>query len=152
MGNSFRILAFGLLLAGVASFSQTSLPVSIRGAVRDPSGAAAPGVTVTVTDDAGKLLQTAITDESGLYSFSAPPGRYTLLLKPPQPFQEERISAVAVNSNLVTNQVTHLKIDPRVPNFTEPSADAPEVSPAVTVLVPSDVKKNNTPRSLFASA
>jgi hypothetical protein len=145
MGNSFRILAFGLLLTGVASFSQASLPGSIRGVVCDPGGAAMPGVTVTVTDDAGKLQQTAITDESGLYSFSAPPGRYTLLLKPPQPFQEERISAVAVNSTLVTNQVTHLKIDPRVPNFTEPSADAPEISPAVRVLVPSDVKEKRHP-------
>jgi hypothetical protein len=100
MRNLFRILAFGLLLAGVAAFSQTSLPRSVRGVVYDPGGSALPGVSVTLTDDAGKFQQTAITDQSGLYHFSAPPGTYTLLVKPPQPFQEERISPVAVTSNL----------------------------------------------------
>jgi hypothetical protein len=148
MRNLFLILAFGLLMAGVAVFSQTSLPLSVHGVIYDPGGAALPGVAVTLTDDTGKFQQTAVTDQSGLYSFSAPPGTYTLLVKPPQPFQEERISPVAVTSTLVTNQETHVKLDPRVLNFTEPSADAPGVSPAISVPVSSKADKKR--RSSFS--
>jgi hypothetical protein len=145
MRNLYRILAFGLLMAGVVVFSQTSLPISVRGVIYDPGGAALPGVAVTLTDDAGKFRQTAITDQSGLYSFSAPPGTYTLLVKPPQPFQEERVSPVTVTSTLVMNQQTHLKLDPSVLNFTEPNADAPGVSPAISVTVPSKADKKRRP-------
>src|SRR6266852_1665367 len=142
MRNLFRILAFGLLLAGGAAFSQTPLPSSVHGAVYDPAGAAVPGVAVTITDDAGKLQQTTITDESGLYSFSVPPGRYTLLLKPSKKFQEERVSPVIVTSTLVANQVTLLKVDPRWENiFSGPGVSPIELLPATTVPALSDKKR-----------
>jgi hypothetical protein len=51
----------------------------ITGTVRDTSGAAIPGATVTVTNTATRGMRNTTTNEEGLYSFpSLPPGTYEL--------------------------------------------------------------------------
>ena len=52
----------------------------IAGAVTDPSRAAVPGVTVTVSSDDTGLSRVSTTDPHGRYEvFDLPPGRYTVL-------------------------------------------------------------------------
>ena len=52
---------------------------SIAGTVRDPSGAVIPKATVTATNTATGIRQTAATDDKGFYSFpSLPIGHYDL--------------------------------------------------------------------------
>src|SRR5262244_2842535 len=57
---------------------------TIRGAVKDPSGAILPGVQVTLTDKATQRTQQTITSEVGSYTFAAvPPGQYSLTFELP---------------------------------------------------------------------
>ena len=52
---------------------------SLTGRVTDPQQAVLPGATVTLTNTATGTSRTSVTNESGLYAFSAlPPGLYTL--------------------------------------------------------------------------
>jgi len=50
----------------------------ITGVVRDPSGAALPGATITVTNQATNASQTATAGADGSYSVSVPPGTYSV--------------------------------------------------------------------------
>ena len=54
----------------------------IAGRVLDANGDAIPGAEVTL--DSGRLGRAKTADENGKFLFSAAPGRYTLLAKPPQ--------------------------------------------------------------------
>src|SRR5580704_18444472 len=68
------LLVFLLLLAVSAALAQT--PGSLKGQVLDPSGAAVPGATVTLTGPNG-VVKVAQTDNSGAYSVvGLPPGKY----------------------------------------------------------------------------
>ena len=70
------LLSFFLLLP-VLVVAQTS-PPSLRGQVLDPSGAAVPGITVTVVGPTGMKLVVQ-TDEQGKYAFrNLASGAYTL--------------------------------------------------------------------------
>jgi hypothetical protein len=77
MLNAFLLLC--LLLPAVL-FAQTPAP-SLRGQVLDPSGAAVPGLTVTVVGPTGMKLA-AQTDDQGKYAFrNLAPGAYTLTIR-----------------------------------------------------------------------
>lgn len=69
---------FALLLAlAPAAKAQTSS--SLNGRVTDPTGAAVPGATITLTDTANGLQRTTTSNAQGLYQFLAlPPGNYRL--------------------------------------------------------------------------
>jgi hypothetical protein len=54
----------------------------ITGVVRDASGAAVPGATVTATSQATKDAKTATTANDGSYAISAVPGSYTVFNLP----------------------------------------------------------------------
>ena len=69
-----------LVLAPTALlFAQTGGTGIVVGTVTDPSGAAVPGATVTLTDTATNAERTATTNEAGSYHFpNVPPGHYNL--------------------------------------------------------------------------
>src|SRR6267154_748922 len=75
------ILAF-TLIAGRGAFSQTF--GSIDGEVRDTTGAAVTGVTVSAINTGTNAARTTITNDAGAYSFpSLAPGTYTLRAEKP---------------------------------------------------------------------
>src|SRR5262249_44316413 len=51
---------------------------TLRGTVRDPTGAPLPGVTVHLLSTSGAETDNDVTDPSGAFSLDAPPGAYTL--------------------------------------------------------------------------
>ena len=78
--SAFRMLnafLFLLLFVPALIFAQRSTP-SLGGQVLDPSGAAVPGLAVTLTAPAGVKI-VALTDEQGKYAFrNLAPGTYKL--------------------------------------------------------------------------
>ena len=51
----------------------------VNGTVQDASKALVPGVTVTLTNTATGVVQTQVTNESGIYNFNVvPPGTYSV--------------------------------------------------------------------------
>ena len=73
------ILALTLLLTLFVPFvmAQSSGTSGLAGVITDPSGAAIPNVTVTLTSNATGAVRTAITGTDGTYKFSLlPPGDY----------------------------------------------------------------------------
>src|SRR5688572_29240556 len=72
------VLATAIFLSAAPVLAQRTSAI-LRGTVTDASKALVPGATVTVTNAETALTQTAVTNESGIYSFSQLPiGRYNL--------------------------------------------------------------------------
>jgi hypothetical protein len=76
-----RCLWIGLFLVASVWLSCASKPPvptgSVSGVAVDTSGHSLPGVTVTIQSDAGKAVETVLTDADGSYSFPAiPVGQY----------------------------------------------------------------------------
>ena len=75
----FQILSAALLLAACAVASSAQTSAEITGLVKDPTGAAVSGASVTVTNKATGATRNVTTNSEGLYSFpSLPPGTYEL--------------------------------------------------------------------------
>jgi len=73
------VLALGLC-AGVVRGQLAGTGV-IVGTVTDPSGAAVPGATVTVTDTSTNASRSATTNDAGRYNFpNLPPGKYDVVI------------------------------------------------------------------------
>ncbi|HEV2492195.1 MAG TPA: carboxypeptidase regulatory-like domain-containing protein [Terriglobia bacterium] len=69
------MLALGL--GGATAFGQTT--GTLRGTVKDPTGAVIPGAQITATQEGTNLPRTTATDAGGDYAFAVlPVGRYTL--------------------------------------------------------------------------
>src|SRR5262245_52594669 len=80
------------MLVPVLGFGQST--GTIRGAVKDPTGAVLPGVNVSVTNIATQQKTETISTETGTYSFAfLPPGDYNLTAVLPgfNPFNREKI-------------------------------------------------------------
>src|SRR4029077_11875735 len=83
------------LFAGIV-FAQTT--GSIEGTVTDATGAAVPGVTVTVTSPNLIRSQSATTNDNGLFQIaSLPPGRYSVVIESSKGFARFERSNVEVN-------------------------------------------------------
>jgi len=96
---SFLVLAvvFTLCLAS-GTLGQTVQGI-IDGTITDPSGAAVPDATVTITNNGTNSVLTATTGSDGTYRFSlVPPGSYTIVIKAKN-FAEVRSSAVVVQAS-----------------------------------------------------
>src|ERR1041385_535580 len=81
-----------VMVVAVPGFGQST--GTVRGAVKDPSGAVLPGVTVAVTNIATQQKTETISTETGTYTFAfLMPGDYTLqaLLPGFNPFTREKI-------------------------------------------------------------
>jgi hypothetical protein len=67
-----------------SALAQTAGTGIVLGAVTDPSGAAVPGATVTLTDTATNLERRTVTNDAGRYNFpNVPPGNYNLTISKP---------------------------------------------------------------------
>jgi Carboxypeptidase regulatory-like domain len=72
-------LSAALLCLPTAALAQNTNSGEIRGTVTDPSGAAVPGVTVTVTNTDTGVTTTLTTNDAGIYdAVSILPGNYQL--------------------------------------------------------------------------
>jgi hypothetical protein len=92
-----------LLLFGTSAFG--SVTASISGTVKDPSGAAIVGATVTATNVETGIVQRLHTNEQGYYSFqSMPLGHYDVAVQQPgfRLFRETGL-VLDVNSALVVD-------------------------------------------------
>ncbi|HVB33068.1 MAG TPA: TonB-dependent receptor [Patescibacteria group bacterium] len=78
MGISGLLVSLAFCIAGISALAQ--LPTaSILGSVKDPSGAAIPGATVTATNTDTGATRTVATDSQGNYNLvELPVGNYTL--------------------------------------------------------------------------
>jgi hypothetical protein len=76
---SLRILTFLLVFTGGLLIQAQINTASLSGLAVDPSGAALPHVSITVTDDATGYTRTVQTDDAGAYSMQdLPIGQYTV--------------------------------------------------------------------------
>src|SRR5690349_20509337 len=67
--RTLLIPAVAMLLAPCA-FGQASVSAQLRGLVKDPAGAAVPGATMTVTNEATNTSEKVQTDDFGRYIFN----------------------------------------------------------------------------------
>ena len=73
-----RLVAFSLVLPAGALFGQTTF-AAITGTVTDPTGAVAPGITVTATNVATNIQTSTTANEAGVYTLpQLKEGEYTL--------------------------------------------------------------------------
>lgn len=71
-------LAIAVLLFTASAFAQSTTG-SFQGSISDPSGAALPGVTVTIANPQTNFVRTTVTNGSGNYDAPLlPPGRYNV--------------------------------------------------------------------------
>src|SRR5580698_5774820 len=74
------LTALAALFSAVA-WSQTQL-ATVSGTITDPSGAAVPGVSVTIVSQGTGLKRSALTDTAGEYRFAGlPTGTYSLRME-----------------------------------------------------------------------
>jgi iron complex outermembrane receptor protein len=98
LGFTTMLLVF-LWTAGLAARQSNG---KVIGVVRDPTGIAVAGVTVTATNQATNAAQTATTGADGSYSLSVPPGAYTVAVSLPG---FRRITRAAEVASGGTNQL-----------------------------------------------
>lgn len=73
-------MLFCILSTATLLFAQTAT-TSLRGVVKDPSGALVPGAKVTLLNKATGATLSAVSNESGSYVFAQiPPARYTITI------------------------------------------------------------------------
>ncbi len=67
-----------ILISCTVAFGQ-SATTSLRGIVKDPSGALVPGATITITDKSVDKTLTAESNAAGQYQFpQIPPAKYLI--------------------------------------------------------------------------
>src|SRR5580692_9513174 len=75
---SKRAVLLVVLVLALSAALMAQTPGSLKGQVLDPSGAAVPGATVTLTGPNG-VVKVAQSDNNGNYSVvGLPPGKYTI--------------------------------------------------------------------------
>ena len=79
MTRRIGVLVFLLTLVITGTMSGQSANTSLRGTVKDPTGAVLPGATITLVNQAAGQTLTATSDGSGEYQLSqVPPAKYTI--------------------------------------------------------------------------
>ena len=68
--HTLAATCLGLVLTGALAHAQFALRSKVEGTINDTTGAALPGVTITLTETTRNQVQTATTDTSGAYAFS----------------------------------------------------------------------------------
>jgi hypothetical protein len=79
------------------AFGQTAT-TSLRGVVKDPSGALVPGAEITLLDKANGKIVSATANNAGLYSFAQiPPAKYTITVSSPGFGNQTKTAELLVN-------------------------------------------------------
>src|SRR5258706_12042648 len=75
---SKRAVLFAIFVLAISAALMAQAPGSLKGSVLDPSGAAVPGATVTLSGPNG-VVKVATSDNNGAYSVvGLPPGKWTI--------------------------------------------------------------------------
>ena len=91
---SFRFSSAFLLLIAVSSYSQDSS--SLTGSLIDSGGTVVAAAKLTLTESARKTPHSAVSNDTGLFSFtSLPPGEYELVIVK-EGFKEYRVNLVRI--------------------------------------------------------
>ncbi len=78
--RAFLFLSLFLFLTCITAFGQSTS--SLRGVIKDPSGAAVPDSAVTLTDKSTGATRKALSDATGVYQLlQVPPGTYDLTVE-----------------------------------------------------------------------
>ena len=76
-----RSILLALILTFVAATARAQSTATLEGAVTDQSGAAMPGVSLAIRNNATGTERTVVSDASGKYvAASLPPGIYTVVV------------------------------------------------------------------------
>lgn len=103
------LLAAVVVLTPVVAVGQV-LYGAIVGNVTDSSGATVPGATVTIVNTETNLTRTAVTDESGAYSFTnVLPGPYNVTVSL-QGFREYVRTGLPVSANTISRSDVRLEL------------------------------------------
>lgn len=106
---SLPFLLFVLIASSVHVWGQLGTS-TIRGTITDPSGAAVPGATVTITNLQTNLSRTLTTGSAGTYSFeSIPPGEYKVEMEA-KGFRKSVVSRVQARVGSVAEVSQALKL------------------------------------------
>lgn len=90
-------MLFCILVPCSVVFGQ-SATTSLRGVVKDPSGALIPGATITITDKSVDKTLTAVTNASGAYQFpQIPPASYLITVTAQGLGTQSKTAALLVN-------------------------------------------------------
>ena len=114
MKNVFKFIALSALLMSFALFAgsvfaQTTTTGSIEGTVTDSTGAAVPGVTVTVTRQGGRTA-TAVTNDEGFFRIpNIEPGTYTVAVAAEKGFAAFEQANVPVNLSKTSTVTIQLR-------------------------------------------
>src|SRR5438445_3226937 len=132
--RTFAIVVVALLIlaSGGVVWSQTVQGV-ITGTIMDPTGAAVPNVTVTITNVGTNISQATTTGSDGSYRFAlVPPGTYTVDVKATN-FATVRASGVVVEASQVVPFSVKLELA-KASQIIEVTEQAPLVQTATSDL------------------
>jgi hypothetical protein len=93
----WRAIASLLILSTSSLMAQSAGTAALAGVITDPSGAAIPGVTVTLVSNETGQSRTSVTGNDGVYRFTLlPPGSYHVRFAA-DGFKTAEVSAVNLN-------------------------------------------------------
>ncbi|QNI32349.1 TonB-dependent receptor [Alloacidobacterium dinghuense] len=115
--HAFCVLLLVLSLTSL-TFAQTAT-TSLRGTIKDPSGAVVPGARITLTDNStGKLLQTTSTS-GGDYQFNQiPPATYTIKVSVTGFGDQSKVAELLVNQPATVDFALSVQASAEVINVT----------------------------------
>jgi carboxypeptidase family protein/TonB-dependent receptor-like protein len=93
------VICLAMFASGYSAMAQTTGSATLRGTVKDPSGAIIRGATLTLTNARTKEERKANTGDEGTYVFAAlTPGEYSLKVEAPG-FKTSELSHVALETS-----------------------------------------------------
>jgi outer membrane receptor protein involved in Fe transport len=114
MKNVFRFFGLSTVLVCLALFAGSALAQSqttgsIEGAVNDPTGAAVPGISVTVTRQGGIPITTTSNEEGYFRIANLEPGNYVVTIEAAKGFARYEQANVPVNLSRASNITVQLR-------------------------------------------
>ena len=113
----FPIAAFVFLLAFAATSIAQIASTSLRGVVKDPSGAVVPGAKITLTNGATGQVLSATSNAAGEYSFTQlPPAGYTIDVTATGFAEQKKAAELIVDQPATIDFVMTVKLQAEVVN------------------------------------